>query len=307
MQQFGRFFLHGRIARGGMCDVFRVRTADGEPHSGDLVLKCLMPQMDRHPAALRMFINEGEIGATLRHPNLVRVYEQGVLEGRHYLLMEHVHGLDLSALIHQSRLREHPVPWGMSIHIICQVLSGLEYAHFATRADGQPLGLIHRDVSPDNIYCTVEGAVKLGDFGIAKFSALEPFTDPRMGIRGKLLYMAPERIRGEIHDGRSDTFSAAILLYELLAGTQPYAAREGESLYALSQRIARAEIPRLRKVAPDISKKLDAVVMKSLEAEPSSRHPTCQAFAAELLDVARSDRLVATPADVAALVAALMR
>lgn len=307
MKQFGRFLLHSRLARGGMCEVFRVTATDGSPIKGELVLKVLLPELERHPAALRMFINEGSIGVAMRHPNVVRVFEHGVVDGRHYLLMEQVQGVDLGALVHTSRVRQQPLSMGLAVHVVAQLLRGLDYAHFSTRPDGQPLAVLHRDVSPDNTFCTVDGAVKLGDFGIAKLSALEPFTDPKLGIKGKLLYMAPERIRGEVHDGRSDAFSAALILYELLTGAQPYAIRPGENLHTLSQRVAAADIARPRKLNEAIPRRLESVLMSALSQSPSSRPPTCQSFAMGLEDAARADGLRGAPADLAALVQSAMK
>lgn len=302
MPRFGRFHIESRLARGGMCDVFRVTATDGNPVRGDLVLKVLLPELARDGTALRLFENEGLIGTALRHPNIVRVYEHGVLDGRHYILMEHVDGVDLGTLLHRLRKSGRALPHAAAVLVVTGLLRGLDHAHFSTLSTGQPLGVLHRDVSPDNTFCTATGVVKLGDFGIAKMSAMEPFTDPRLGIKGKLLYMAPERIRGEPHDGRSDCFSAALLLYELFTGVQPYASRPGEKPHELSKRVAEADIPRARKLSPAVPRRVDAVIMKALSRDPSSRPPTCGAFAQELEDAARAESLQPSPAALAAIV-----
>ncbi|MEW5854462.1 MAG: serine/threonine-protein kinase [Myxococcota bacterium] len=303
MELFGRFRLVERLAAGGMCEVFLVQ----DPVTpAPMVLKRLLPELEKDKRAMELFTNEGEIGTILRHPNIVTVVELGMVERHPYVLMELVDGPDVSDLQAELGARQQTINIKLAIYITLQMLDALSYAHFATRPNGEPLGIIHRDVSPDNLFCSRAGVVKLADFGIAKLSAVEFFTDPRLGIRGKMSFMAPERLRGDPLDGRADEFSAALVLYELCTGVRPYGLKPGENIPSLRKRVEKADIPRPRKLLPVMPRKLESIIMTALEPDARNRYATCRDFAMELRALALKEDLYAGAPELRALIEKLL-
>ena len=148
----------------------------------------------------------------------MQVFDSGEAEGRYYIAMEMVDGPDLAEIQRAAYDKGLGIGMGLAIHCCCDALDGLDYVHRATSPSGRPLGIIHRDISPENLFCTRSGVVKVADFGIAKLSGLEGFTSLSVGVKGKLSFMAPEQIRGDPLDGRTDMFAVALILYELTTG-----------------------------------------------------------------------------------------
>ncbi len=246
-------------------------------------VKRLLPHLGWDPEFVRMFLDEVRIAASLRHPNIVRVVDFGVGEGGHYLAMEYLHGRTLRA-IQRSAAEHGPLPLGFAVGVVIEVAAGLHAAHEHRDADGQPLEVVHRDVSPSNAMVGFDGSVKLLDFGIARVSQHTRMT--RAGtLKGKVGYMSPEQCRGERVDRRTDVFGLGILLYELTVGRRAFYA---DSDYGVIGRVVDGDYAPPASVVPDYPAPLAEIVAHALAVEPAGRYPTAASFADDLVRFART-------------------
>jgi len=280
VETFGRYELITRLAAGGMGEIYFARSASLDGFEKDLVIKRILPELTADPQFVSMFIDEARISISLSHQNVVQVFDFGEAEGSYYLAMEYVDGCDLEQLLEV----DGALSPGLAFFIMAEACKGLEYTHNVTGRDGEPLGLVHRDVSPGNILVSFEGGVKVTDFGIAESQAQSESTDG--GPVGKLHYMAPEQAAGEGTDRRSDVFACGIVLWELLVGRRAY---EGER-HELLGRIAVGAIDPPSKHNPKITQAIDDIVMKALAPEPADRYPTAREFGLVMQDVLRQYR-----------------
>ncbi|TVQ91979.1 MAG: tetratricopeptide repeat protein [Deltaproteobacteria bacterium] len=226
---FGKYELLERIATGGMAEVYLARTFGVAGFEKRLVIKRIRPELAGDPHHISLFINEARIGVQLNHENVVQVYDLGKVGRDWYIAMEHLAGRDLNKLVKALRVDGERLPVPVAVHVVAEVCRGLAYAHAMHDAEGQPLGVVHRDVSPHNVLLTFAGAVKLVDFGIARLVGTKapplaglPSDGSRKPGGGKYAYMSPEQARGEEVDHRTDVFSAGIVLWELLVGHRMY-------------------------------------------------------------------------------------
>ena len=287
MQDFGPYKLIKRIGAGGMCEVFRARR---QGTNQDVALKRLHREMQDDPAAVDLFLTEADLGVMLRHPNLVNSIESDEADdSRYFIAMELVDGVDLAKLMRLAAQRGRALEPALAVHIIIELCAGLHYLHNACGPTGRHFGIVHRDVSPENVFVTRDGQVKLADFGIAKVGRLESVTTLLGGVKGKLTYMSPEQIRGEDLDARSDMFSAALILYELLSGEKPYGLRDGETELQQALRVREADIMPLYKLEPDLPDELDQALRKALHKKPKKRFDSCEDFSFELENIVVAD------------------
>jgi serine/threonine-protein kinase len=248
-----------------------------------VVVKRLYPHFGDDPAAVQMLRDEARLVASLSHPNIVKLYEVGILEERHCIAMEYLEGQPLQRLM-QSHGQRSTVPVALAIHIVIQVLDALEYAHNATDKKNVPLRIIHRDISPQNVFITNDGQVKLLDFGIAKAESHEGRTVTGL-VKGKFAYIAPEQAMGHVIDRRADLWSIGVILWELLAGKRLFKAdNEAATLRAT----LRAVIPSLTSVRPEIPAVLEGILGRSLQRQPALRYANAQAMKSELENCLRS-------------------
>jgi serine/threonine protein kinase len=254
-------YLAGRLDRGR------------EPHL--VAIKELVPQLAARPRFVDMFTAEAKIVARLDHPNVTRVEQLGRWAGVPHIIMEYVAGIDLSALLRQCCTRELALPIELRLTILCEVLKGLDHAHRASDDRGEPLDIVHRDVSPSNVLLDFDGKVKLCDFGIAIATSADVASSET--IEGKASYMSPEHARGEAVDRRADVFAAGILLWELLSGRRMYRPTESETRIMVA---ARAQVPVLLVRGLPDEGRLHRIVHKALAEDPDDRYPTV----AEMLD-----------------------
>lgn len=298
MIPFGSYYLVQRLAVGGMAEVFLAARRD-EPERGLLVVKRILPHLQSKDDFLQMFIDEGELTSRLNHPNLVSVKDHGEADGMHFIAMEHVDGLSLSGI--QRTQGDRALDHALGCWIIAESCEGLAYAHSLKDDDGQPLNVVHRDISPDNILLSRGGEVKLADFGVAK-AALQ-LTKTRPGqIKGKLSYMSPEQGMRLKVDRRSDVFSLGIVLYELTTGKRLFdAASEVEVLRALYQR----EYTPPEQLVPGYPPWLAAIVNKALKWDPDGRYDDALQLREALLEGIPEE--VDPPGDLAALVRRLCK
>ncbi len=252
-----------------MADIYLARSRDEEAGPRLVVIKELLPELALEPRFLRMLRDEATIASRLVHPNVAHVLGIEEEDGQLFLAMDYVEGIDLRELLGQCTKRKLDLPVRYRLHILCEVLKALAFAHGFVSEDETVAGVIHRDVSPSNVLLAFDGQVKLCDFGIA--SALNVAAVPAETIEGKASYMSPEQARGDVLDVRSDVFSAGILAWELLQGRRMYRAREGESLIELSRR---AETPKLAPRGLPEEEVLFAIVSRALAVEPEDRFPS---------------------------------
>ncbi len=217
-----------------------------------------------------MFIDEGKLAAQLTHPNIAHIYDLGKIGSDYYIAMEYVEGKDLRSALNLARKKGTPLPMGLALLIAARLASALDYAHRKRDFDGRELGLVHRDVSPQNILLTSEGDIKLVDFGIAK--AVSKASQTQMGaLKGKLQYMSPEQAWGKTVDGRSDIFSLGAVLFELLTGERLFS---GDSEISVLEAVREGKIRAPREVNPAVPPEVDAIVMRALRVEPEDRYAT---------------------------------
>lgn len=249
-----------------------------------LVIKRILPYLSHDEEFVQMFLDEARIAAQLDHPNIIQVYELGKIGEAIFLALEYVHGSDLRRLFEAEIAAGRAVPPDIAAYVVAQVCAGLHYAHFRTGRDGRPLGIVHRDVSPQNVMVGLDGAVKLVDFGIAKASAWVERSKPGV-IKGKYLYLAPEQLTGERIDHRADLFAIGTLLYEVTTGVSPFQKPTTEAvLYAI-----RAEDPlpphEVRRGYPIA---LSRIVMKCLTKDRERRYQSGEEIQVDLEEFLRS-------------------
>ena len=278
----GKYRLIAKLGQGGMADVF-LAVARGPASFNKLVVikRHRTGDADGDVINVEMFLDEAKLSARLNHPNIVQTYEIGEEEGAYFIVMEYLDGQPLNRIM-RAMQRGEPGAAGFTrgawIRIVCEVLSGLHYAHELADYDGAPLNIVHRDVSPHNVFVTYDGAVKLVDFGIAKASLNSVRTETGI-LKGKASYMAPEQAVGSKSlDRRADIFPVGIVLWEILARRRLF---EGDAVTAIS-RLVKNDIPRLKDVFPDVPPELDAIVNKALAFDPADRYATAQEMRVEL-------------------------
>ena len=275
--RFGDYFLVGLAARGGMAEVYKGRRLD---RPGELfAIKVMRQSLAGDARFVDMFRREGQLAVMLEGPSIVTTVEAGEIDGVPFIAMEYLPGCDLNTMLRICQRRDQRIPVPLALYIAVQVLDGLDVAHNLRGADGRPLNLVNRDVSPSNVRVTFDGAVKLIDFGIAR--ALMKFTSEIGVLKGKLSYMSPEQARGLPVDARSDIFSTGILLHELLSREKLFS---GDSEFAVREAVSTAEVPAPSRFNRRVSAELDAVVGRALQRDPGRRFPSAADFASALRD-----------------------
>jgi len=274
------FELIRRLGAGGMAEVFLARRRCAEATYKVLVVKRILPEHLSAPNFRAMFAGEARLATRLNHPNIVQVYDfQDAQEEGQLLSMEYVEGPDLGKVVRKVREEKLVFPPYVAAHIASEVGRGLHYAHERKDDRGQPLDIVHRDISPQNILVSFDGAVKVADFGIATASL---FREERGVLKGKLAYMSPEQARGEKVDRRSDIFSLGVVLYELLTGRSLYRVEEGRELLEL---VRQASIEAPSVIAPGVPPELEMIVMRALSRNREDRFQTAREFAAAITRV----------------------
>lgn len=268
-----KYRIIAQLGRGGMADVYLAAAGGPGGFSKLLVVKVLQPELARTGEFLGMFRDEARLAARLNHPNVVQTYEVGESDGHHFIAMEYLEGQPLNRVVTQFQT-DDALSLGVILRIGIDALAGLHYAHELRDFDGRSLGVVHRDITPQNVFVTYEGQVKLVDFGIAK--AFDSTTHTKIGtVKGKVSYMAPEQARGESVDRRCDIFSMGILLWELLAKGRLW---EGLTDIAVIGRLVQGDIPSLHSVRPDLPTSLTSLIMRALDPDPRGRPSTAEEF-----------------------------
>lgn len=288
--KLGRYELQAKLALGGMAEIWLAKQSGPAGFTKQLVIKKILPHLTADKAFVEMFLNEGRLAALVNHPNVVQVFELGQQGDDYYLVMEHVPGWSLRAVLRRLVERGEQAPIGCVARLMAQVCRGLHAAHELKDASGRALQLVHRDVSPENVLVAQSGEAKVSDFGIAKAVTAAGTTRPGE-TKGKLAYMPPEQLLGKPLDRRADVYAIGATLYELIAGRRPFSVPADA---ALSLEILQAVPPPLRTVRPETPPELAAVVERCLEKEAAARWPDALAIARELEPLAASAEETAT-------------
>ncbi len=298
-ERIGRFQLLKKIASGGMAEIYIARQYGVEGFEKLVVIKKLLPELTKNSQFMQMFVNEAKLAARLNHPNIVQIYDLGFTEGSYFIAMEFIQGEDLVSLVKTCRKRGAALPMHYSIRIVSQVCEGLHFAH--TKADvlGNPLKIVHCDISPHNIVISFEGAVKVIDFGVAKAATFIEDEDSKNQIRGKLAYMSPEQCTGGTMDARSDLFSLGVVLWELITGRRLYGKLGTKEIFRAA---SNANISPPRSVNPAVPEQLDSIVMRAVARQPQDRFGSAYEMCQELESFVKTSGWGATSFDLAAFV-----
>jgi serine/threonine-protein kinase len=242
-----------------------------------LVIKQISATHGEDPEFVSMFLDEARLAARLQHANVVQTHEVGEEDGRHFIVMEYLEGQALNHVLKRLWHRD-ALPLGLHLRALADVLRGLHHAHELADYDGSPLGVVHRDATPGNVFVTYDGVVKVVDFGIAK--TRDASTKTAVGvIKGKFAYMAPEQARGAEIDRRADVFSVGVMLWEAATRTRMWKALSHD---AILLRLVQGDIPEPTSAGAELPAALDAIIRKATAPDPDARFPTAAAFAAEL-------------------------
>ncbi|HEX9577444.1 MAG TPA: serine/threonine-protein kinase [Myxococcales bacterium] len=267
-QQYGKYLLLDRIAVGGMAEIFLARQTGVEGFEKTVVLKRIRPHLGDKKSFVRMFLNEAKLAAQLNHPNIIQIHDLGKVGDSYFIAMEYLFGRDMRRVIPKAEQQGIAFPIVYACKIASQVLEGLYYAHQKADLQGQPLGIVHRDVTPENIFVSFDGGVKVLDFGIAKAANQVEMT--RAGeIKGKLSYMSPEQCMGKPLDHCSDIFSLGVVLYEWVTGFKLFT---GESDVAVLKSITDGKIYRPSYFKADVPEAVETILMRALEKDAGARY-----------------------------------
>jgi len=265
---FGQYVLEEHIATGGMAQVYKARMLGLEGFQKTVAIKRILPHLTNNEEFVNMFVDEAKLAAQLNHPNIIHIYDLGKIEHSHFIAMEYIEGRDLRSLLDQCRNRSVGIPVPLALYIANLLASALDYAHKKRDFDNRDLGLVHRDVSPQNVLISSVGEIKLCDFGIAKAASKASHT--RAGaLKGKLQYMSPEQAWGKDIDHRSDVFSLGLVLYEMLTTHKVFA---GESELSILEQVRNPEVAAPSALVPAIPAEVDRIVLKALNPERTDRY-----------------------------------
>ena len=297
---FGRYQLLKKLAAGGMAEVYLAKQQGMEGFEKLLVVKRILPHLAHDEEFVQMFLNEARIAARFNHANIVQIYDLGKISDSYFIAMEYVHGEDLGRITRKAWNMGKWIPMPLALRMVAMACEGLFYAHSKTDENGNPLEVVHRDISPQNILISFDGGVKVVDFGIAR--AADSVSMTKSGtIKGKYAYMSPEQAEGKPVDCRADVFAIGLVLYELLTGVRPL--KRDSDIVTLQAALA-CEIEPPSKVA-QVPENLDAVVMKALAKRVDDRYQTAQEFQLALENYLVQKKLSASSVHVAELMKTL--
>ena len=279
MQRLGPYVLLERIASGGIGEIFRAKKVGAAGFEKQVAVKCVRPELAHSAERIQDLIDEAKLAARLTHGNIAQTLDLLQVGEDWVVVQEYVEGVDLFQLARTLERHERRLGLNECVHVVKQVLLALDFVHRLADDDGRPMGVMHCDIAPANVMENVGGEVKLIDFGIARGPSLAAVEGRFAG--GKVRYRAPEQVHGEDFDHRADLYSTGIVLWELLAGERIYEALELDEILAA---VARAEVPAVNEVRPDVPEGLAAVVRRATHPEPGYRYPNAAAFLRALED-----------------------
>jgi serine/threonine-protein kinase len=299
--QFGRYTLVQRLATGGMAEVFKAKILSAHGFEKLLVIKRILPNLAADKTFVSMFIDEAKLTAQLIHPKIVQVTDFGEEGGQYFIALEYVEGFDGLGLLRSAAQKHVRLPIPICMFVAAEVLDALDYAHNAKDSDGKPMHLVHRDISPSNVFIARRGDVKLGDFGIAHAQERESKTQAGT-LKGKYGYMSPEQVTGGDLDGRSDIFAVGIVLAEMLMGKRLFTAPNDLDVLLM---VRDGRLERWEKYGKEIPARLDTIARKALAKNADDRYQSAAEFRTALEDLQFQFGIRVGPADLGALVADL--
>lgn len=293
---FGQYVIEEHVATGGMAQVYKARMLGLEGFQKTVAIKRILPHLSSNEDFVTMFVDEAKLAAQLNHPNIIHIYDLGKIDGSHFIAMEYIEGRDLRSILDDCRRRDVRVPVPLALYIATLLASALDYAHKKRDFDNRDLGLVHRDVSPQNVLISSAGEIKLCDFGIAKAASKASHTHAG-ALKGKLQYMSPEQAWGKDIDHRSDIFSLGLVLYEMLTANKVFA---GDSELSILEQARNPDVAAPSEVVPGIPADVDRITLKALAPERGDRYQTALDFLRDCEAVLKSN---GWEPDTAALVA----
>jgi eukaryotic-like serine/threonine-protein kinase len=278
LDQQTTYSLVRRMGEGGMGTVYEAIQHGADGFTKRVAIKQLREWVLEKPEFLQNFVGEAKLVAQLIHTNIVQTYQLGISKGSPFIAMEYIHGVDLLQLLSIHTARNKPIPVPLAVFIASRICRGLAYAHQRRDPEGRLLGIVHRDISPQNIMISAEGDVKITDFGMAK--AVNYMLDGEGEIiMGKLCYMSPEQAEGGITDARSDLYSTGVVLSELLTGVNVFAAQDSQEVI---RRVVDLEVPDFRELCPSVDDKLGIILSKALHKDPNQRYQEASTMLVDL-------------------------
>jgi len=299
-ERLDRFELVAELAQGGMATVYLARFVGVAGFKRFVAIKRLHPHLAKEQDFIQMFLDEARLASRLHHPNVVPILEIGMHGEQYYLVMEYIEGDTVGHLMARAANVNRKIPVPVVVRVMLDTLMGLHAAHELADDDGTHLEIVHRDVSPQNILVGVDGVARITDFGVAKAQARLANATQGGQLKGKLAYMSPEQVRGNMTvDRRADVFAAGIVLWELFTGQRLFKAEgEAETLF----KVVAADVPPIRNFEPGVPPEVEVVVRRALAGHPQDRFATAADFAEALEQAARTYNLVATVRTAAAFV-----
>ena len=296
-----RYELLAELAAGGMATVFLARLGGAGGFQRLVAIKRLHPHLAHEREFVEMFLDEARLAARIHHPNVVPILEVGTSEVGYFLVMEYIEGETLARLLGRTASRGEKIPPRIAVKIVLDTLAGLEAAHVLRDDYGEPLNIVHRDVSPQNVMVGIDGTSRITDFGVAR--AATRLTTTRAGqLKGKLGYMAPEQAQGEDIDRRADLFAVGVILWECLTGRRLFRGKGDGSDAQTLNRLLYEPIPTLQETDPSVHEAFGPLTVRALERDATLRFSTCGEFAEALEKVAQQTGGIASTREVAAFV-----
>ena len=282
--QHGRYTVNRKLAEGGMAEIFLAKQHGSQGFEKPVVLKRIHAALYADEQFRNMLIDEAHISMGLMHNNIVQVLDLGQAGGRYFLVLELIEGWDLGRIIRRAADANVPIPPEIGLYIVAQICRALGYAHGKTNASGKPLGIVHRDVSPQNVLISDQGDVKLADFGIAKARRKRESTDAGV-VKGKIAFMSPEQAMGQELDARSDLYSLGTLLYLLATGQRPF---EGATDLEILLRVQGGELTPPLVAMPSLEPAVAAVIERAMQFDREHRYNSADEMLADIESALRS-------------------
>jgi TonB family protein len=293
--KFGQYVLIEKIATGGMAEVWKARMRGVEGFQKIVAIKKILPHLSDNQDFIEMFVDEAKLAAQLNHNNIIHIYDLGKIQSSYYIAMEYIDGFDLKTILRRGEERGQPMEPQLALFIASKVASALDYAHRKRDFEEKEMGLVHRDVSPQNVLISQEGDIKLCDFGIAKAASKASHTQAG-ALKGKLQYMSPEQAWGRSIDRRSDIFALATVLFELLTGRKLFT---GDNELSILEQVREARVTPPSQMNDEVTPEIDRIVLKALQKDPANRYQTAGEMARDIDAVLYSFKPTPTSADLA--------
>ncbi|HEX3577292.1 MAG TPA: TonB family protein, partial [Thermoanaerobaculia bacterium] len=293
--KFGQYVLLEKIATGGMAEVWKARMRGVEGFQKIVAIKKILPHLSDNQDFIEMFVDEAKLAAQLNHNNIIHIYDLGKIQSSYYIAMEYIDGYDLKNILRKAQERDQPLSVEIALFIASKIAAALDYAHRKRDFEDKEMGLVHRDVSPQNVLISEEGDIKLCDFGIAKAASKASHTQAG-ALKGKLQYMSPEQAWGRNIDKRSDIFALATVLFEMLTARKLFS---GDNELSILEQVREARVTPPSQYNDEVTPEIDAIVLKALQKDPANRYQTAGEMQRDLDAVLYNFKPTPTSADLA--------